>query len=362
MRKGSSLRAKRFALGISASVAVLAMAVPAYAADLGVVAAPIVDRGEFRAYISGGAFWTGGDPVPYNEGLGAYLAALGGVFGGQLSGGASSTTTPDLGWDGAVGADYRFAASPWHVNMQFRYGRTDDADIDGFGGSTFTLFVPNPGGFTVTANSATQPDLKETHWQADFGAGYDFLRGTQVNFGFRVAELKSDIDATTNLVIVGDPGAGNFTASVPLSQIDRRSFLGAGPRIGLEGSVPFWGALTFDYSGNAALLFGNTKYSTGQVLGFNLNIPTAFAVGLNGVPLNQVSWSAPTTVYNFDVEGGIGWWFTPGLKLAVSYRVDAFVNALRVWPDDGVTNPAIGPGRTMDRFYHGPKATLTARF
>ena len=107
MRKGSSLRAKRLALGISASIAVLAMAAPSYAADLAVKAAPIVDRGEFRAYISGGAFWTGGDPVPYNGGLGAYIAALSGLLGGTpFAAGTIPDVNPTLGWDGAVGADF----------------------------------------------------------------------------------------------------------------------------------------------------------------------------------------------------------------------------------------------------------------
>lgn len=356
MSKSTLLRSKRLALTISASIAALAFAAPVYAADLP-VKATIVDHGEFRAFISGGVFWTGGDEVPYNEGLGAYLAALGGAFGGGvLSGGASSVATPDLGWDGAVGADYRFAGTPWHVNMQFRYGQVDEIDTDAFGGTAFSLVTPGP---VVNASAPTQPTLEEHHWQADLGVGYDILRGAQLNFGFRVAELKSEIEATTNLTINGV--APPFNVSVPLTQTDRRSFFGAGPRLGLEGSIPFWGAWTFDYSGNAALLFGNTKYSTGQVLGFNLGAGPV-AVALSGVPLNQLSWSAPTTVYNFDVEGGVGWWVSPGMKFALSYRVDAFVNALRIAPDDGVTNPAIGPGRSMDRFYHGPKATLTARF
>jgi len=364
MRKGSSLRAKRFALGVSASVGVLAMAAPAYAADFAVAAAPIVDRGEFRAYISGGAFWTGGDPVPYNGGLGAYIAALSGLFGGTpFAAGTIPEANPALGWDGAVGADYRFAGSPWHVNMQARFGQTDNVEDAGFA-SSFGLAIPDIGGTSVniTAVAPTEPELKERHWQVDFGAGYDFLRGTQVNFGFRVAELKSDITASSNLLLAGNVGGQGFNASVPLVQTDRRDFLGAGPRIGIEGSIPLFGALSFDYAGDAALLFGNTKYSTGQAIGLAINVPTIFAVGLYGVPLNNVSWSAPTTVYNFDVEGGFGYWFTPYLKLAVSYRVDAFVNALRVAPDDGATDPTIGPGRSMDRFYHGPKATLTARF
>lgn len=357
MRKDSSLRNRRLALAISASIAVLAFAAPSSAADMAVKAAPIVDRGEFRAFVSGGAFLTGGDEVPYNGGLGAYLAALGGLFGGAgFPGGTIPVVTPDWGWDGAIGADYRFAGSPWHVNMQARFGWVDSTDSSGFA-SAFQLATA--GGLVVNATAPTQPDLKETHWQADFGVGYDIFRGAQVNFGFRVAELKSDITATS-LLAINAPGV--FDASLPLTQTDRRSFFGAGPRVGVEGSIPIFGAWSFDYVGDAALLFGNTKYSTGQALGVGINVPNTFALAISGIPLNQVSWSAPTTVYNFDVEGGLAYWFTPYMKMAVSYRIDAFVNALRIAPDDGAVTTNIGPGRSMDRYYHGPKATLTAKF
>jgi hypothetical protein len=87
----------------------------------------------------------------------------------------------------------------------------------------------------------------ETHWQTDFGMGYDFIRGAQINFGFRVAEIRSDITATTALAgtITGPAQAGGVaTANASLVQTDRRAFFGAGPRLGLVGSVPLIGALT----------------------------------------------------------------------------------------------------------------------
>jgi hypothetical protein len=233
-----------------------------------------------------------------------------------------------------------------------------DENSDPAFASSFVLAIPGAG-VSVLAVAGTQANLRESHWQADFGMGYDFMRGAQINFGFRVAEIRSDIDALTSLPItVGGVGT---VAELSLLQTDRRSFFGAGPRVGVEGSVPILGPWSFDYSGNAAVLFGNTKFSTGQVLGININVP-GFALGINGIPLNQVSWPSPTTVYNFDIQGGVAYWFTPNMKLVLSYRLDAFIDALRIAPDDGATNPAIGPGRSMDRFYHGPKAALAAKF
>jgi hypothetical protein len=347
------LRSKRALLSACVSIAALAVASPSHAADMQITKSPIFDRGEFRAFVEGGAFWTGGDPIPYNGGFGAFIAAL----TGNPPAGAIPVARPSVGWDGAIGADYRFAGSPWHVNLQGRYGQVNKIDDNSDGAFTSSLLI-TAGGAAITAIATTTPQQRESHWQADFGMGYDFMRGAQINFGFRVAEIRSDIDAVTALPITVN---GATVASLSLSQTDRRSFLGAGPRVGAEGSVPLVGPWSFDYSGNAAVLFGNTKFSTGQVLGVNV-AAGGLALAINGIPLNQVSWSSPTTVYNFDIQGGIAYWFTPNMKLVLSYRLDAFIDALRIAPDDGATNAAIGPGRSMDRFYHGPKAALSARF
>jgi hypothetical protein len=56
------------------------------------------------------------------------------------------------------------------------------------------------------------------------------------------------------------------------------------------------------------------------------------------------------------VQAGIGYWITPYVKVAASYRLDAYLDPLRAAPDDTL------PGRSIDRFYHGPKLSVTGRF
>jgi hypothetical protein len=186
-------------------------------------------------------------------------------------------------------------------------------------------------------------------------------------------EIKSDIDFNTgfNLSIPTAGGAPvGVVATATIYERDRRSFLGAGPRIGIGGSVPIMGPLVFDYTADAAVLFGNTKWSTGQVVGVGVNVPGAFAFSLTGLGLNQATWSSNITVYNFDVEGGLGWWLTPNWKISATYRLDAFIDPLRTAPDDGANagvgllggGTNIGPGRSLDRFYHGPKLAVEGRF
>jgi opacity protein-like surface antigen len=318
-------------------------------------------------WVSGGAFMTGGGMIPYDPGFGAFGAVIAGTF----PAGTAANVNPKWSWDGAVGADYRFAGTPWHVNTEGRFGWTNKLDNGSDSNFTSAFFLAIPGvlgGLRVDANATTTPQLHESHWQADGGLGYDFMRGAQLKFGFRVAEIKSDLEADTNFLLTVNAPAiiaaigGVPSATASIVEKDRRSFLGAGPRIGVGGSVPILGPLAFDYSADAAILFGNTKLSSGQVVSLGVTVPTIFAFGIANVPVNQVSWSAPTTVYNFDVEAGLSYWFTPNLKLGVSYRLDAFIDPLRIAPDDGALNPAIGPGRSVDRFYHGPKATLAAKF
>ena len=63
---------------------------------------------------------------------------------------------------------------------------------------------PPIGIFTSDSRSArgisnTSAELKESHWQADFGVGYDFVpRLMQIHFGVRVAEVSATTTATTN--------------------------------------------------------------------------------------------------------------------------------------------------------------------
>ena len=59
---------------------------------------------------------------------------------------------------------------------------------------------------------------------------------------------------------------------------------------------------------------------------------------------------------NADIQVGFGYWFTPNMKFAVSYRLDAFLDPLRASADDTL------PAQSIDRYYHGPKVTLVGRF
>ena len=60
---------------------------------------------------------------------------------------------------------------------------------------------PDDPGFLVNANANTPVDLKERHWHADLGIGYDIISGPanlQIKFGLRVAEVWAKVDSATN--------------------------------------------------------------------------------------------------------------------------------------------------------------------
>ena len=177
-------------LRIGVSLAAIALAAPALAADK-VVRAPVpaADRGEFRAFVEGGAFWTAGNAIPYTApgfeifGATSILPLANGGNGASLGGNAS--LRPRVGWDAAVGFDYRFAGTPWHVNMQARGGEARGSAATSASFSQTSLQIedccnPPIGIFTSDSRSTrgisnTSAELKESHWQADFGMGYDFV-------------------------------------------------------------------------------------------------------------------------------------------------------------------------------------------
>ena len=158
--------------------------------------------------------------------------------------------------------------------------------------------------------------------------GYDFVpRLMQINFGVRVAEVTAKTTATTNASATAtrvfqllDFVATNTSVATASDVTSvRRSFFGAGPRVGLEGSVPLIGPLGFDYSTNAALLFGATKITSAS--NSTLSNSSTLTTAAGGVVLftetfpptqtslsNGTSWSSSVAVYNFDIQGGVSWW------------------------------------------------------
>ena len=356
------------------SIAALSIAAPARAADLEspFVKAPV--RGETRMYLEGGVFWTGGDRIQYGNGDPFFGGKTIGDPGGPLplppngvfppceavaavcDSGSDPSVRPKLGIDGAIGFDHRFAGTRWHVNGEGRAGVSQGTSsfTDAFAFST-----TSGGGLAFSASATGEAKLTEWHWHTDLGIGYDIISGRaplQIKFGVRIAEVAATNKITTNgaFSVQAPLGTTVVTATTNDLTTDRRSFLGAGPRIGMEGEVPLYSGWTLDYKGDAAILFGNTKIQSESVTSFAISGGGFSASGTFNS--NNDYWTKSIYVWNFDLQAGIGYWFSPNTKLSLSYRVDAFLDALRQSRDDTL------PGRSIDRYYHGPKVTLTSRW
>ncbi|MCK1384475.1 hypothetical protein IVB31_09390 [Bradyrhizobium sp. 21] len=319
----------------------------AYAADFPVKAPPLAGPALFRAWIEGGAIWSGGDPILSTYGL-----------TGQFD------LTPKVGWEFATGFDYRFAGSPWHVSGQFRYGEGGKAT--GLASTTDTIAF---GGASSTATQTFSDSYKETHWLADLAVGRDIAgsgpSALQLKGGVRVAEFvtrssNSDVLVTASsgvgpIVVPGFPAVTSLTTTISNLFDSRASFLGAGPLIGIEGSVPFAGKWSFDYSGDAALLIGRQESSISALSLFSVSPSFLSALFPVGNTLNTSRDRLFAGVVSADVQVGVSYWLTPNLKLGTGYRLDAFIN---VFNEKGSSNSNLTP----DRYTHGPRVTLTGQF
>jgi hypothetical protein len=342
-------------LGLVGFGALLVVAAPARSADFA-LPAPVVDPpGEMRAFISGGAFWTGGEPIPYGSSSEfddfAFLI--------------DPTVAPNVGWNAGTGFDYRFAASPWHINGQFRYGQSR-----GSGSATplsFSASELDGGGNpeTISGSGSTSVSLTERHWLVDFGAGYEFPFGRnifQVNFGIRTAQLTATTNSPTTfkealsdpLAAPGDPTS--VSANLSSSTVQKSTFLGAGPRVGVEGSVPY-GKFSFDYAANAAYLIGTTRINsetTSNISVVSVPLGTGLSLSESGITSGS-TYGQGIAVINTDFLVGVSYWFTPSFKIMVDYRLDAYLAPLRSFDVNGNVV-------SFDRYYHGPEITLAAKF
>jgi hypothetical protein len=224
------------------------------------------------------------------------------------------------GAEGAVGFDWTGQPfSPWHLSGQFRYGQTKK--------SRRSFLVQ------VTTSSAVigKQQLEESHELLDFAVGRDFALGSsqgQLKFGIRIADLKAN---------VAGRGHATSAATTTFSFQQRHRFLGAGPRIGVEGSTPLGGAWSLDWLAGAALLVGERTF---ELPVFNLTQNAVFSQGL------------VVAVPNLDAQLGLSYWVSPGFKLTASYRVDGYFQALSV-------RNANRDLAKVDRFYQGPMLRLT---
>ncbi len=335
-------------------------ALDAYAADMPIKAPAPVDRGETRLWIDGGAIWTRGDPVN------VFFPGSGGYFGFGFGGGGPADffgMVPNVGFEAAGGFDHRLAGTPWHVSGEVRYGQGKGSD------STSSAFSLSVASASLAESSLTTGTDKESHAIADFAVGRDLGVGkdaVQFKVGIRLAEIKADLVANQNdtatvsgiatpIPTIGGGTTSSFTFSSLYTNTTTSVFRGAGPRIGLEGTVPFGNGWAFDYLADAAALFGTQKSTTSTITTLTVSPIVLVPIGVLSNSTGPITDSRPTTVFNADLQAGIGYWFTPNLKLTASYRVDAFYSAL-------LTFDAAGNSVKADRIYHGPHLTLTGDF
>ncbi|CAN5163838.1 hypothetical protein BH11PSE4_BH11PSE4_36560 [soil metagenome] len=349
----------------------------AYAADLPTAyKAPVMESPrQFWVWAEGGAIWSGGDPINSDYTL-TGLAGLGiGGLGGSIPG--SFDLTPKVGWEGAGGFDYRFAGSPWHVSGQFRYGEGKASESASTSGSLDPAVLAAFGGgllggaaTSLSGTDALARSNKETHWLADIAVGRDVLGNgpdsMQVKFGVRLAEWvgKQTSTQVTGLNINFSPPADVFgDGSLLISQYSatqtntvnqRASYIGVGPRVGIEGAVPLAGNWAFDYLADVAALFGNQKLLTTTSTSTTVSpaiIGAIFGGGTGSSFTNTTELFAPAI--SADLQVGVSYWVQPNVKVSASYRIDAFT----------VFNTTGGSSNVLpNRYTHGPRLGASATF
>lgn len=243
------------------------------------------------------------------------------------------------GWQGAIGVDYKFASSPWHVSADFRYTGNGSHSA---GGPETAIFTAGTAVGTNTANRS------EHNWEADFMVGRDLGIGSpaQVKFGLRVA----DIWGQTNGVVSGFTFIPSGVQTRNYQQTDK--FLGAGPRLAIEGSIPLQAAWSIEYNGGVAGLWGHN--SANQTVGVTGAFGGAAVPCLSGCPI-AASTSSDVFVFNADAQVGLAYAISQSAKLSLNYRVDGYWKALRGF------NSA-GAGTNLDRVYSGPTLKLTVAY
>lgn len=328
----------------------------AYAADLPFYKAPARETPrQFRLWAEGGAIWSGGDPVRSDYILNTP------IFNGPTNVGGSFDLLPKVGWQAAAGFDYRFADSPWHVSGQIRYGEAKASDSASVSGSAT---VPRQG--TATGSDTFTATNKETHWLADAAVGRDIAGSgpdsLQLKFGFRGGEWvkTSASNQTTQANAILTPPQtidGILVSQLSQSTVNagetRSSFIGVGPRIGIEGAVPLAAGWTFDYLADVAVLFGNQKQvNVASIVRTTTPfLPSQFVPNFG--PTTTTSQDLFSTAISADLQVGVSYWVQPNVKLSASYRIDALT----------VFNTRQNTANYLpDRYTHGPRLGVAATF
>jgi Legionella pneumophila major outer membrane protein precursor len=224
----------------------------------------------------------------------------------------------------------------WHVVGQFRYGTASKSP------STRSSFISGSSVVNVSENQS----LREDHWLVDFGIGRDFGLGNSNamwTLGVRVADLRSKLNGNFNITTVG---ASPSPTTIAIQE--RSTFVGAGPRLGVQGDIPLGGPWGIDWGAGAAALVGERALTvTANTAGI------AFAGSQTDTPV----------IFNVDAQAGLSYSFNPNLKFTMGYRFDDYFKALKtlVVTNATSTTPTVAV-TSIDRSYSGPVVRLTSKF
>jgi len=274
----------RIALLAGASFVALAAAAPsAGAADLSKAPPLLVLKERWSWWIEGGAFNAGsGNSDDFSLGP------------------RETNIRPQWGWEGAVGFDWSPQGwGPYHLSGQFRYGSAQKTKT--FAGST-TIVVPPPAGTTLIFLASNNEKIRDDHWLVDFAVGRDFGLGNfgngiaQWKFGVRVADLRTRLTAS---------GPFASTPAIPIQNFSAQqdaTFVGAGPRLGVEGSTQLGAGFAYEWLAGAAVLVGERHTSQLQTA------PIFIGAGTITVTSGQAI-SETAAVFNVDGQAGLSYSF-----------------------------------------------------
>jgi hypothetical protein len=277
--------------------------------------------------------------------------------------GTGAGLNAQVGWESAIGVDYGFGGTPWHLSFDMRYGQAN-----ALGQALSASSGPAPGVSTAIANESLGE--RENHTVADIMFGREIGGpATLLKFGLRFADVGADIGESASLSTCSPSGGCSPAASSALLSADERSsFIGVGPRVSLEGRFPLANsAWAIEYLGGAAALIGERQFEmagsvtcTTSASGSSAGVActsttTAFGTGalLNGLYSTQISDFTP--VLNAEVSVALAYAFSPASHLSVGFRLDSYWDALK-------TVNSAGQLKEQDRLYYGPFVRLSTKF
>jgi hypothetical protein len=159
--------------------------------------------------------------------------------------------------------------------------------------------------------------------------------------GVRVVDLRAKLNSNGTFASSGSPVShGAFSTQ------EKSTFVGAGPRFGVQGDIPLGNQWSIDWGAGAAVLFGERT------------------VTVTGTTTVANATDSPA-IFNVDAQAGLSYWFTPNVKITASYRFDEYFRALKNVTVASTTLGVNGPvflSSNIDRSFSGPMLRLTTKF